>query len=134
MAVLLDTDVAIELLRGNEHTLDCVAECSDDVFVSSITAAELYFGAYHSKRVEQNVSKVEKFLGQFRRLTITDEVARVFGATKERLRTKSTTVDSFDLLIASIALAHDCDVATGNVKHFSHVDGLRLINWIDGGR
>jgi len=134
MAVLLDTDVAIELLRGNEHTLACVAECSDDVFVSPITAAELYFGAYHSKRVEQNVGKVEKFLGQFRRLTITDEVARVFGATKERLRTKSTMVDSFDLLIASIALAYDCDVATGNFKHFSHVDGLRLINWIDGGR
>jgi len=26
------------------------------------------------------------------------------------------------------------DVATGNVKHFSHAEGLRLLNWIDGGR
>jgi len=132
MAVLLDTDVAIELLRGNEHALSCVAACQDDIYVSSITAAELYFGAYHSKRVEQNVNKVAAFLEQFRLLSVSHEVARIFGETKARMCAKSTPVDSFDLLIASIALAYDCAVATGNVKHFSRVDRLRILDWIHG--
>lgn len=130
MAVLLDTDVAIELLRGNSHTLDCLAEYPGDVFVSTITAAELYFGAYHSRQVEKNVRAVDEFLSQFPRLTSSDETARVFGELKQRLFFRSTPVDSFDLLIASIALANGCAVVTGNIRHFEKIEGLSLLNWI----
>lgn len=130
MAVLLDTDVSIELLRRNAHTLDCLAKCEDEIYVSTITAAELYFGAYHSQRVERNVRAVDEFLAQFPRLTLSDESSRIFGEQKQRLSERSAQVDTLDLLIASLALANRCSLVTGNVRHFKNVDGLHLLNWI----
>lgn len=130
MAVLLDTDVSIELLRHNEHTLDCLARCEDEIFVSTITAAELYFGAYHSQRIEKNVRAVDDFLAQFPRLTISTEATRIFGERRQRLIRQSTQVDTIDLLIASIALANDCSVVTGNTRHFKNIAGVRVENWI----
>ena len=50
MPVLLDTDVAIELLRGNRYALNALARHEEGVYVSSITAAELFYGAFHSQR------------------------------------------------------------------------------------
>ena len=130
MAVLLDTDVSIELLRRNAYTLDCLAACEDEIFVSTITAAELYFGAYHSQRVEKNVRAVDEFLKQFPRLTLSDKSSRIFGEQKQRLRKKSVQVDTLDLLIASIALANDCLIVTGNARHFKKIEGVALLDWI----
>ena len=36
MAVLLDTDVSIELLRRNAHALDCLANCADEIFATPL--------------------------------------------------------------------------------------------------
>ena len=130
MAVLLDTDVSIELLRHNAYTLDCLAKCEDEIFVSTITAAELYFGAYHSQRVEKNIRAVDEFLRQFPRLTLSDESSRTFGEQKQLLRANATPVDTLDLLIASLAIANRCCLATGNVRHFKAIKGLLLLNWI----
>lgn len=130
MAVLLDTDVSIELLRHNAHTLDCLSKCDDEIFVSTITAAELYFGAYHSQRVEKNVLAVDRFLKQFPRLTLSDISSRIFGEQKQRLRENSVQVDTLDLLIASLALANNCRLVTGNTRHFMKIKGLQLLNWV----
>lgn len=69
-------------------------------------------------------------MSQFRRLTLSDETARVFGELKQRLFVQSTPVDTFDLLIASIALANGCSVVTGNPRHFEKIEGLSRLNWI----
>jgi tRNA(fMet)-specific endonuclease VapC len=34
-------------------------------------------------------------------------------------------------MIASIALAHEAVLVTGNTRHFSRVPGLRLENWLE---
>ncbi len=129
MAVLIDTDVAIELMRGNTYSLKCLEECEEGVFLSSITVAELYFGAYHSQRAEQNVQIVKRFIAEFPRLTLTDTTGQIFGEMKHDLRTKSTPVDAFDMLIAALAIENKCEIATGNIKHFSKIEGLKLVDW-----
>ena len=132
MPVLIDTDVAIELMRHNPYTLNCLANFQEAIFVSSISASELYFGAYNSKRLNENVAKTETFLGNFQMLTITDGAARMFGSLKAALGSQSRQVAPFDLMIAAIALENGCMVATGNIKHFRPVKELRLIDWIRG--
>lgn len=129
MPVLLDTDVAIEILRGSRYAINAVASHDGDVYISSITAAELYYGAYRSQRSDRNVKSVQTLLGQFPRLTLTDESARLFGEMKEVLCARATPIDAFDLLIAVMALENHCALATGNIKHFSKVGGLSLVNW-----
>ena len=132
MPVLLDTDVAINLMRHSPFTLNCLANCQDTVFLSSISASELYFGAYNSERPERNVAILQAFLQNFQMLTITDGVARLFGQLKASLRRQSVQVAPFDLMIGSIALENGCRVATGNVRHFRHIKELTLCDWIRG--
>lgn len=132
MTALIDTDVAIELMRRNPYTLDCVANFDGTISVSSITASELYFGAYNSAHPDENAVKVQKFLDNFPVLTIAAEAARIFGRLKARLKRQSIQVAPFDLMIASIALENGCVVATGNVRHFRQVEELHLVDWIRG--
>ena len=132
MPVLIDTDVAINLMRHSPYTLDCLANCQETVFLSSISVSELYFGAYNSARPEKNVAILEAFLQNFQMLTITDAVARLFGRLKAALRKQSVQVAPFDLMIGSIALENDCMVATGNLRHFRHIKELQLSDWIRG--
>ena len=130
MPVLIDTDVAIELMRHNPYTLDCVARHEGSVFVSAITSAELYFGAYNSAYPEQNVQKVKAFLQNFPRMTVDDEAASRYGRLRASLRRQSIQVAPFDLMIASLALLNDCVVATGNTRHFRQIDGLQIVDWV----
>ena len=132
MPVLIDTDVAINLMRHSPYTLDCLANCQETVYLSSISVSELYFGAYNSARPEKNVAILEAFLQHFQMLTITDAVARFFGKLKATLRKQSVQVAPFDLMIGSIALENGCMVATGNIKHFRHIKELQLSDWIRG--
>ena len=132
MPVLIDTDVAINLMRHSPYTLDCLANCQETVFLSSISVSELYFGAYNSARPEKNVAILEAFLQNFQTLTVTDAVARLFGKLKAALRKQSLQVASFDLMIGSIALENGCMVATGNLRHFRHIKELQLSDWIRG--
>lgn len=130
MPVLLDTDVAIELLRGNPRCLSRLSQTPEEVLISTVTASELYFGAFNSAHPEENAEIVDAFLGDIKRVSITDKVARRFGRLKAELRRQSVQVGPFDLLIASIALENGCSLATGNVRHFRPIPGLRLENWI----
>ncbi len=132
MPVLIDTDVAINLMRHSPYTLDCLANCQETVFLSSISVSELYFGAYNSARSEKNVAILEAFLRNFQMLTITGTVARLFGKLKATLRKQSVQVAPFDLMIGSIALENGCMVATGNLRHFRHIKELQLSDWIRG--
>ena len=132
MPVLIDTDVAINLMRHSPYTLDCLANCQETVSFSSISVSELYFGAYNSARPEKNVAILEAFLRNFQMLTITGTVARLFGKLKAALRKQSVQVAPFDLMIGSIALENGCMVATGNLRHFRHIKELQLSDWIRG--
>ena len=132
MPALIDTDVAIELMRRNPYTLECVANFPEAISVSSITASELYFGAYNSAHPEENALKVQRFLDNFPLFTITDETARIFGRTKANLRRRSVQVAPFDLMIAAIAIENSCIIATGNVRHFRPIGDLHIVDWIRG--
>ena len=42
-----------------------------------------------------------------------------------------TPIGSLDTLIAGHALEHELTLVTGNIREFSHVEGLTLENWSD---
>ena len=56
-----------------------------------------------------------------------------FAAEFDRLRShkKLVKIGRSDLLIASIALAHQATLVTRNVRHFRQVPGLNVENWAD---
>lgn len=127
---VLDTDVCIEMLRGNPGVLERRRVTLDRVVTTWISACELAYGAANSRYPEQNQTLVTEFLASLAILDFNLPSALLFGRHKARLRGLGTTVADADLMIASIALAHGAILVTGNSRHYDRFDGLTLENWI----
>lgn len=106
MTYLLDTDICIYWLNGRPEIRDqALAIGINSLAISSITAAELYFGAYNSTRVTQNLKQAEQFVGAIAIIPPTTATLRKFGELKASLRRSGQPVADFDLMIASTALS-----------------------------
>jgi len=97
--------------------------------VSSITVAELEFGVQKSQFPSQNQQALEQFLLPLMILDFDHEAARAYGKLRAWLETRGKTIGALDMLIATHALSKGLPLATNNVREFSRVPGLKVINW-----
>ena len=131
MKYLLDTNTCVYLLNGNEILKRRVKEIGVySLSISNCVLAELYFGACNSKRVEENLRRIDLFKKNLSVLSDSEESARLFGKIKADLRTKGTIIDDFDILIASIATANNHILVTNNTDHFERIKGLTIQDWL----
>lgn len=129
---LLDTDVCIEILRGNQTLIERRLATPDDVATSWITACELACGAAKSARPKQNQKLVDGFLATVAVHGLDRNAAGHFGGLKARLERTGRTLADADLLIAAIALAQQAVLVTGNRRHYERIPGLRMEDWMHG--
>lgn len=128
---LLDTDTCIYLVNGNQRLITKVQEIGVySLALSYNVLAELYFGAYNSKKIDANLHRIEVFKRNLTILSESDESAKLFGKIKADLMAKGKIIDDFDILIASVAIANDCTVITNNINHFERIEDLKLENWL----
>jgi tRNA(fMet)-specific endonuclease VapC len=57
---------------------------------------------------------------------IDQEVCKIFGRERNKLRKQGNIIGDFDLLIASICLRHNLALLTNNKKHFEKIDSLKI--------
>lgn len=130
---LLDTDICIYLLNGNQQIKKQVAQVGiETLAVATITKGELYFGAYNSSRVEANLKRIQNFFmtpGP-KVLPLDDEVMDYFGQFKAELRSSGQIIGDIDLLIASVAVSNHLTLVTNNIRHFERISELSLENWL----
>lgn len=126
MKYLLDTNVIVEHLRG-KRSIE-VSFVKTGSAISIITQAELFYGAYKSKKPEENLRKIKEMLDDLRIaiLPLTEDVLDNYGKTKTELEAKGQRLDEFDLLIVATALSLDLILVTGNIKHFQRISQLKL--------
>jgi tRNA(fMet)-specific endonuclease VapC len=96
--------------------------------ISVISLAELYEGVYYSTHPAKNERALKDFLTGVSILGIDEEVCKVFGRGRGRLRQEKKTVSDFDLLIASTCLRWNLSLLTNNRKHFEGVEGLNIVS------
>ena len=68
MKYLADTDFLVDLYRGSQRAISKLKELKTKqtiISTSTITAAELYEGAYKSRNVSASIVKVEALLNSF---------------------------------------------------------------------
>jgi tRNA(fMet)-specific endonuclease VapC len=128
---LPDTDVAIELLRGrNVHVAEQLASRNRDaIFLSTVTVAELMFGALRSRRPQESVVICRQFCAAFQLVELGQDAGERSGAIRADLEGRGERIGAYDMLIAGIALAHGHVVATHNVREFGCVAGLQIEDW-----
>lgn len=131
MKYLLDTNICIAFLNQRQSSIGAkLREHSPgEVGLCSIVKAELIYGARYSQNVEKNLGKLTEFFSYFESLPFDDAAADHYGMIYATLRASGKIIGLNDMLIASIALAHDLIVVTRNTKEYVRVAGLRLEEW-----
>ena len=131
MSYMLDTNACIHYLNNADSPIRRWMELlhPSDVLVCSVVKAELYYGACRSSRKSEMFAALERFLNPLKSLPFNDDSARVYGTIRSDLSSKGTPIGPNDLMIASIALAHNVTLVTHNTREFGRVDGLRLEDW-----
>ncbi|KAB2944277.1 MAG: PIN domain protein [Candidatus Methanoperedens nitroreducens] len=135
MKFLLDTNICIYLLNGNEILKKKIGEIGIySLSISNATLAELYFGAYNSRNVSANMKRIETFKKNLIVYSDSSASAEAFGRFKSKLKAQGQIIEDFDILIASIAYANECILVTNNPIHFERIDEIKIENWMEKDR
>lgn len=128
---LLDTNICIYII--NKKPVEVLSrlkkKASKDIYISSITVAELEHGVEKSNYPERNKVALVEFLSLFQILYYTDADAFHYGKIRSNLEKKGQIIGTMDMLIASQALSHDLILVTNNTKEFERIETIRLENW-----
>ena len=130
---VLDTDHCIELLRGKDSVLSKLKSLDDDIeiYTTTITAAELFYGAYRMPNPEQRMQEVNAFLSDMEVLDLDLGAARIYGRLKAELTRRGELLADNDLFIASIALSRNLTLVTHNTHHYERIPNLCLEDWLE---
>ena len=127
---LLDTDTVIYSLKGHETiNKNLYLNRNSTLKISIITLMELYYGAYKSQQVSNNLAKVKMIEQSFEIVTVKLESVELFARIKSELELNGDRLDDFDLMIASCAITYNFTLVSNNTKHFTRIAGLNLVNW-----
>ena len=127
---MLDTDTVSFALRGEGAVASRLLEQKPSaVCISSITLAELAFGAAHRKSRKLH-DLIDRFVSSVQVIPFDATAASRFGEIAASLAHAGSPIGDFDTLIAAHALACNLIMVTNNIKHFGLVPGLRVENWL----
>ncbi|MGD0012480.1 MAG: type II toxin-antitoxin system VapC family toxin [Terriglobia bacterium] len=127
VSYLVDTDWAIDYLNGQDRTRKRLEEIEESgLALSIISLAEVYEGIYYSKDPEGNEKALLDFLQDVTLINIDEEISRLFGKERGRLRAVGKMTSDFDLLVGITARRYGLTLLTNNRRHFQNIDGLQV--------
>lgn len=131
MKWLLDTNACIAIIRRRpEVALKRLrGKQVGQVGLSSITLAELEFGASKSQQPTQARAALSEFLLPLEVAPFDDSAAVAYGAVRAALEKKGRPIGPLDTLIAAHALALGSVLVTNNSREFRRVPGLAVEDW-----
>jgi len=120
--IVLDTNILIEILKGNEETIGKVHSFTDELAISSISVMELYFGAIN----KAELNKLEKFSSLFYIIQVNEKISTT-SVQLIKAYAKSHNLDIPDSLIASTCLVHGAQLFSYNLKDFKYIKNIQLL-------
>ena len=121
--ILCDTNVIIEILKGNKRTINIIESIGlENIAISSVTVMELYFGALNKREL----NKIKKHLQALNIVHFDTDISESAIKLIERF-SKSHGLQIPDAIIAATAMTSKIKLFTFNLKDFKYIDGLKLI-------
>lgn len=121
--VILDTNIIIELYKGNNQVRTICEELGEvNLSISSVVASEFYSGVRDKKELQL----IQKHIRKFPIVHINEVISEIAVSLMERYCLSHHPYIG-DMLIAATALHHNCYIYTLNKKDFRHIAKLRLI-------
>ena len=130
---MLDTNICIALIKDRPESLKIrmLDLTRDQLAVSSIVMAELWYGVALSEKTKQNEAALKDFINYVTVLDWPNEAGPSYGNLRASLRKKGIPIGAMDLLIASHALFLKATLVTDNLREFERVQGLKIENWLE---
>jgi predicted nucleic acid-binding protein len=121
-SLLLDTDILINMLRGNAAARDFLANNleENELLCSVITVAEIWAGM---RPHEEQATR--RLVDSLRIVEVNRAVAEKAGSFKGTTNSHSLELD--DCLIAATAFCTGATLATGNGKHYPMKDIRKVV-------
>jgi len=130
MSFLIDTDIIIYALKGNEIVQKHFSKNANAVkALSLVTYGELLFGAHRSQQHTRNMAIVRRIASLFPVIEVDMPIMETFAEIKASLLQKGRPSDDMDIIIAATALVNNFVLVTNNERHFSNIRGLEIENW-----
>lgn len=127
MRYLLDTNQIVYYLRQEQRVVDDLqSRKQEGLAVSVISVAELYEGIFRAIDPEAAEQVLRNFLSEVTVLPVDEEIGRVFGQERARLRQVGLIMSDLDLLIAATALHNDLTLLTAD-QAFDRLQDLNVI-------
>jgi predicted nucleic acid-binding protein len=130
MAILIDSDVIIEAERGFFDLDAWLVSLRHEKFkLAAITVAELWHGverATGAHRVKRQLF-LERIIAAFEIVPYCELTAFEHARLWAELETNGQMIGSHDVILAAMAIQSGNTVATFNVRHFTVVKGLKVI-------
>ena len=130
MRYMLDTDICIYTI--NERSSAVLRAFrqfqSTGLGVSSVTAAELFFGVARTGS-QRNLDALRRFLATLEIAPFDALAAEVFGSMRAWLASRGTPIGPYDTMIAAHAQALGVTLVSNNTREFRRVPGLKVENW-----
>ncbi len=131
---LFDTDAITNIFKKkpSEKLVKNISNLKKkDQFISTITIAEIVYGAFRSRSPNYHLENLRNvLLPAINVLPFDSQSAFIYGKIRAELEGKGEIISHTDIQIASIALANDLTLITGNIKHFLRISELRIEDWI----
>lgn len=134
MKYLFDSNLCIAIMNGSAWRVtaafDRAIHAGSEFYLPTIVVHELWYGVAKSLQLSANTRKLEVFQSRLTgTLEFSDQDARLSGQIRAELARRGTPIGPYDVLIAGQALARGLTLVTANMREFSRVDGLKLVDW-----
>ncbi len=124
MALLLDTTVIVDVLRGEQSTIARLDGVGEPPFVSAITVEEIVRGMRPHERDATAALFAWVVIAE-----VGEREARLAGSWRNTFAARGRALAQADALIAACAHQRGATLATANVKDFPMTRELRIEHW-----
>jgi len=125
---LLDTNIVIELFKGNTIITAFLESLDEGINIPFDVLGELYLGAYRSANPKKHIKQINSFLERCNVILADDETANQYALIKTSLLQKGKPIPENDIWIAAVSKQFDLKLHTKD-KHFKEIDKLNFQSW-----
>lgn len=131
MKLIIDTNICIYIIKRRPEAVlkHFLAYEVGDIGISSITLSELRYGAAKSKYREKNTKALDEFIIPLEIVPFDEQAALAYGDIRSALEKVGMPIGSMDMLIAAQAVSRGVTLITNNIREFSRIPGLTIIDW-----
>jgi len=128
---MLDTNICIYVVRNYPPKLrERFNRLAEQLCISTVTLAELHYGAEKSARRLDNLEAIRQFVARLGILPFSAAAAAHYGEIRAALERAGTPAGAYDMLIAGHARSEGMTVVTNNLREFERMPGVRAENWV----